>query len=354
MVTIGLWPYVDHALLAGWLALLVISSVVRQRLAAAYFAAGDARFESVRWEHIFAGSMALVSLIWGIGAWFFVRDDNALVDVYTYIFLIGLSGGTAAQYASQGSVTVVAILFILGPATVSMLNVGDALHYCMALSGMMYVVALYRSSEMLAAATRRALELTQQLEDMARVDALSGIANRRALNEEGVRIAAHAVRTGRRCAVLMLDVDHFKRINDSLGHSAGDAVITALGGLLSRMVRADEVVGRIGGEEFAIVLPDADEPQVMALARRVLDAVRELKIVYEGVAIPVTVSIGVSINVPGDDTFQSLLDHADQALYDAKRGGRDRVAIFGSLPAPASGSDDALAAGIAPANKTGS
>ena len=329
LLTIGLWPYVDHGLLLGWLALLVIASVVRQRLAVAYFAAGDERFGSAHWELRFTVSIVLVSLVWGIGGWLFVRNDNALVDVYTYIFLIGLSGGTAAQYASLGRVSAVAILFILGPASVSMILVGDALHYCLALAGMMFVVAVSRSAKMLTAATRRALELTQQLEEMARVDTLSGIANRRALTEEGIRITAHALRTGRRCAVLILDVDHFKRINDTLGHSAGDAVITALGALLSKMVRADEVVGRIGGEEFAIILPDADELPAMTLAKRVLDAVRNMKIAYEGVAIPITVSIGVTINTPGDDSFQSLLDHADQALYDAKRGGRDRVVLFG-------------------------
>jgi diguanylate cyclase (GGDEF)-like protein len=244
---------------------------------------------------------------------------------------MGMSGGTSAIYAAHGRTVLAAISCILLPPTLHLIWQADMLSLTLAIGGILLVVATTSSVRMLNAALRRSIVLAQQLDRQARVDALSGLANRRALMEAGSAMLANAGRTGRACAALMIDVDHFKRVNDTRGHAAGDAVIAATGALLSRSVRAGELAGRIGGEEFAILLPDGGGEQAVALATRILERVRSTPVAHADGPISVTVSIGVAIALDG--TLQALLERADQALYRAKSGGRDRVATYDSWPA---------------------
>ena len=159
-------------------------------------------------------------------------------------------------------------------------------------------------------------------------DPLSGCVNRRGFDQELTRTLARAERTGAPVALLAVDIDHFKRVNDAFGHAAGDAVIRGVGALLRELVRAGDVVARTGGEELVVILPGADEPGAAALARRMVDAVRARR--WE--ALPghaVTVSVGVAAELVQDgDVAEALRARADEALYAAKRGGRDRAVVW--------------------------
>ena len=173
-----------------------------------------------------------------------------------------------------------------------------------------------------AAATEEMRATQAQLRFQAAHDALTGLFNRSEIER---RLAAKldTTRPGDETLVALLDVDHFKRVNDNHGHLGGDDVLRALGRLISRTIREGEYAGRYGGEEILLVLDDADGRG----AERVLNlhlAVRHDTFQVPGNAIQVTCSIGLAWAVPGDD-WQSLIGRADDALYGAKEGGRDRV-----------------------------
>jgi diguanylate cyclase len=172
----------------------------------------------------------------------------------------------------------------------------------------------------------RAVERLQQLADH---DTLTGVLNRRRFTEELDRSIAYSRRYGGQGAVLVLDVDHFKNINDAFGHAVGDQVLARLGTLLRERVRGTDVVGRLGGDEFTVLLPRADVEQSVALATAVLDKLRrEGTVTMAGRSIGVTASIGVGRFGQGLGLdSQQVLRNADVAMYEAKEAGRDRVHV---------------------------
>jgi diguanylate cyclase (GGDEF)-like protein len=173
--------------------------------------------------------------------------------------------------------------------------------------------------------------LQTRLTHLAEQDPLTGIANRRILWEKGERMVARARQRGGNLAVLMVDIDHFKAINDRWGHGVGDLVITRVAETIAGVIRATDVLGRVGGEEFAVALPDADAVTVAAVAERVRKAVADL-IVDPQVPVRCTVSVGRATLTSGTDwsgtDWAALVHAADQALYRAKKGGRNRVEAY--------------------------
>jgi diguanylate cyclase (GGDEF)-like protein len=128
-------------------------------------------------------------------------------------------------------------------------------------------------------------------------------------------------------ACLLLDIDHFKRINDTYGHAAGDAVLRQLAELLKRASRAEDLVFRYGGEEFAAVLPNATARAAVQIAERIRSVVEKYSFLWEGQTIPVTLSIGVASLHGAEMDSQALIQASDAALFEAKRNGRNRVAV---------------------------
>lgn len=167
--------------------------------------------------------------------------------------------------------------------------------------------------------------LQEELNHHATHDPLTRALNRRAFALLAEKQMAQAARTGRPLAVLMMDLDHFKRINDTLGHSGGDATLCRFVAVAGDVLRAEDVLCRFGGEEFVALLPHAEAAQAVAAAER-------LRLAFA--ATGATVSIGVASLRPGED-LEDLLRRADAALYDAKRAGRDRTHLSEAAAAPA-------------------
>lgn len=167
--------------------------------------------------------------------------------------------------------------------------------------------------------------LNQELEHQAKIDPLTGISNRRTLDELAAAALAAARRHKRNLAVLLADADHFKRINDVYGHEVGDDALRALAITLDCALRSEDLLGRIGGEEFVIVLPDSDESAARASAERLRLAVEQTRFNVGEELLPLRISIGLAVAEEGDD-FPALLRRADKAMYAAKRSGRNRVA----------------------------
>ncbi|MFO1272867.1 MAG: GGDEF domain-containing protein [Rubrivivax sp.] len=159
----------------------------------------------------------------------------------------------------------------------------------------------------------------------SRRDALTGLANRLALDEAVERHWQQFRRRGRRFAMLLVDIDHFKQVNDTHGHPVGDAVLAQVGERLRRQARATDTVGRMGGEEFLIVMDEVTPEQARQSAERLRLAFEEQPVSAGALALPLRVCVGVAIAGPGDDKAEAVLERADRALYRAKAGGRNRV-----------------------------
>jgi diguanylate cyclase (GGDEF)-like protein len=165
-----------------------------------------------------------------------------------------------------------------------------------------------------------------ELHVMATVDGLTGVMNRRRFLEIAETELARSRRYGRPLSMIAVDLDHFKDVNDTLGHAAGDDVLAALARTLQDQTRRQDVVGRIGGEEFAVILPETTGEAAVELAERMRVNLSAVKLAVGGVPLTVTASLGVVQVRATDRTVEAALQRADAALYQAKRGGRDRVA----------------------------
>jgi diguanylate cyclase (GGDEF)-like protein len=167
--------------------------------------------------------------------------------------------------------------------------------------------------------------LQRELHVLARVDSLTGVKNRLALNETATQLLAQANRTGRPLGVLMIDADHFKNVNDRFGHGGGDKVLLALVESIRATLRAGNVIGRIGGEEFVVLAPETSMEQALVLAERIRATVETTPLLVDGHLLQLTVSIGAAVQRTGELDVSALLHRADAALYAAKRAGRNRV-----------------------------
>jgi diguanylate cyclase (GGDEF)-like protein len=166
-----------------------------------------------------------------------------------------------------------------------------------------------------------------RLRHLADHDPLTGLFNRRRFEEELADRLAHAARYGEGGAVLLLDIDNFKSVNDSLGHHTGDAVIRNVAELIREQMRETDVLARLGGDELAVLLPHADEPRARLLEGKRVETVRAHRSTF-GERLRVTISVGVAvISKPGAQTAEELMVEADQAVYEAKGAGRDRFRV---------------------------
>src|SRR5205823_4232022 len=177
-----------------------------------------------------------------------------------------------------------------------------------------------------AAEARLRTRLYEQAEHLATTDGLTGLLNRRTFNAQLQGRLREAQRYNRPLSLLLLDVDHFKKVNDTFGHPTGDAVLKGIAAVAQKQARETDIVARYGGEEMALILPETDAFGAHAIAERIRKAVGATSHPTEQGAIQVTVSIGLATSPPGDSA-EAVLEAADKALYRAKQGGRNRVVV---------------------------
>ncbi len=174
-----------------------------------------------------------------------------------------------------------------------------------------------------AQAVQRA-KLFEQMETMATTDGLTGLLNHRTFQSKFDEALAHAKRYGRKCSVILTDIDHFKSVNDTYGHPTGDKVLRGVAKILRQKARDTDIVARYGGEEFAIVMPETDAKGALVIAERIREAVMAEVFQTEMGPLKVTLSLGISSFPDHGQEKQALIDLADQCLYFAKRHGRNQ------------------------------
>lgn len=295
--------------------LLIATTGIVQRVS------GSLRFAPLIGKVRFLGSILAV-----VGANAIVHDG----------FVVGLAGLAAAF---QGGPYIVIdrrdyVALIAGPLLLTAVTMAlTGVDRFAAVNAWVFIALTIGVGLMLArvfeATNRRAFALEQALKHEARTDALTGLPNRRAMEEFALAELRRQSRTGRSTAVIVCDIDHFKYVNDDRGHDVGDRTIRAVAERLASVIRAGDRVGRWGGEEFLAVLPETTHADAAKLAERMRLAVEHATGLADNAA-RVTISVGVASatsgpNAPEPAVLERTLKSADRALYQAKASGRNRI-----------------------------
>jgi len=337
LVGVALWRTIEHGPLRVWLGVIATVSLGRLALLLAYRRQAPASGRMISWERAFILTLVGVSLTWGVGAALLLPVDSLAHQAIIYFFLIGIAGGAVASYSVHPTACLLCLLSLMVPVTIRF-AVQDVVELrAMAGAGLMYLVASIRATRNSGAFWRRTFQLSWELQqahafahNLARTDELTGLNNRRAFTELCGRALEQARRYARPLALVMLDIDHFKDVNDTYGHAAGDRVLQALAEAIRRTARDPDIAGRLGGEEFAVMLPETGGAEATTLAERLRHVVAALRVPHEGATISFTCSFGVAARMDDVTVLDTLLSRADAALYRAKRQGRDRISRDGS------------------------
>lgn len=225
------------------------------------------------------------------------------------------------------------VIFLVGYAAFGaahipmQVTIPDMIVAAILLAGGAFVLIVARLSDM---TTRDIIRIASLERDVMR-DPLTGVYNRRYLDGRLDEELSRARRSGSPLSALMVDLDHFKHVNDTYGHDVGDQVLRHVSALMENIVRTSDVVTRYGGEEFVILAPDSPSGDARHLGERLLHHIRDQTMsLFDGKALPVTASIGVA-TLKTDESQSAFLRRMDEALYHAKRSGRDRLCIAGQL-----------------------
>ncbi len=167
----------------------------------------------------------------------------------------------------------------------------------------------------------------EEMERLATIDSLTGAFNRRYFMDHGERELRRALRYERSMSVMIMDIDHFKKVNDTYGHAAGDLTLKIMSDACLKALRESDLFGRLGGEEFGAILPENDVVPANLVAERIRQTLESLEVSFENNVIHFTVSIGVTMVYPGDKSIEIALNRADKALYEAKNNGRNLVVV---------------------------
>lgn len=172
------------------------------------------------------------------------------------------------------------------------------------------------------------------LRHTAEIDSLTGALNRRSLDQALARTFQHAHRKGSPLSVLFVDIDHFKAINDQLGHACGDHCLREIAKVINAQLSDEDIFGRYGGEEFMVILPDRQIEMARAIAEDIRSAIENAEVRHQGQSLRLTVSIGVAAHLAYETQPQHAVERADKALYAAKRAGRNRVSVAPAVFSP--------------------
>jgi diguanylate cyclase (GGDEF)-like protein len=325
------WERVDHRIMFGWIGLLSISSLLRILMFATYFRSPDNERTPQRWERTYWVTLMLSAGIWGAGALAIMPANDLLAQALVMLFAVGMSVSAVSCYSSYRYMTLASIGLVLLPCTTWLLFQPSALQVGMAFAVLVFASFVASATRKLSEALETAFRLTREMEQAhhisthaAQTDELTGLKNRRAFFERAQLLLNDCQKKRLPLCAVMLDMDHFKHINDTYGHQVGDQVLRQMGVVISTCFRDTDVCGRMGGEEFAILLPDTSIEVALEIAEQLI---RSISGVMSGPVHRISASVGVAAMEMHDNDLQSLMNNADKALYRAKARGRNQVVV---------------------------
>ncbi|MDH5265095.1 MAG: GGDEF domain-containing protein [Betaproteobacteria bacterium] len=324
-----LWPAADHGAVLSWLAVLVTTSIVRISLFIFYRRKAPTGKQLLAWERPYSMTLLLSALTWGVGCVWIMPKDSLPAQAMALTILIGMAGGALSVYSALRWLTIATIAAILMPVTIWLFASGDRTAILLAVGILLFCTSALRATKVLSNTLQRNFEMTHELreakevaERLASTDVLTGLTNRRAFLDRADAPFHYCRRNGLAASAIMLDLDHFKHINDTRGHAVGDMALQHAGQLIQSTVRKSDLCCRWGGEEFVIFLPDTSLDEAESVAEKLRIAMAMTAVPVPSGDVPITASCGVA---EGHRDLESLIDRADAALYRAKHEGRNRV-----------------------------
>ena len=325
------WDRFDHTVMRTWLVVLGVTSLLRLKMFMDWFRCANSLRTPARWERRYWVTLMLSAATWGIGALAVMPPDDRVSQVLVILFAVGMSVSAVSCYSAYRYMTLGSMSLVLLPSTLWLLFQPSSMQVGVAIAVLVFSTFVVSATRKLSDALEKAFRLTRQMERAhtistraAQTDELTGLMNRRAFFEHAHLLYAQCRQHRQPLSALMLDMDHFKAINDTYGHQAGDQVLRQVGGVISASFRQADVYGRLGGEEFAVLLPNTTLETAQGIAEQLITAIAGLA------SEPVqglTASLGVATTRSPDQDLHSLMNSADKALYRAKAMGRNQVVV---------------------------
>lgn len=331
-----IWTQIDSPILTMWIAAILLSSSFRLILFLAYRKKAPEGQLILSWEKPYFITLVFSSLVWGLGSLLITFNEPLFYQAVAYFFLIGMAGAALTVYSAIRYFAISTIAIILTPITIWFFLQGETSTTMMALACIMFLASAHRATRVLSNTLHKTFTLTHELtlakeaaEHLAKTDCLTELNNRRSFTELSNQQLLYCKRHTHPVTLLLLDIDHFKLINDTYGHAVGDFALQHLAKILKTNTRNSDICCRLGGEEFAILLSNSNQASSISIAQKLLDNVKQQSIEVTGHKIDMTISIGLASN---GYNLEQLLGQADKAMYQAKKAGRNQIITFDSSP----------------------
>jgi diguanylate cyclase len=329
LLSLMLWPAADQNAVAQWMTALIGTTLARLALFVAYRVKAPTGLGLLAWERPYFVTLMASTLTWGFGCVWIMPKDSLLHQTMTLVILVGMAGGALSVYSAIRWVAITTIAVILLPASLWVTVNAGLPGTLLGIAAILFFLSALRATNVLSKALQQNLEMTYALRDaketaerMASTDELTGLANRRAFMDMAAAPFEYCRRNGLPVSAVVLDLDHFKQINDTRGHAAGDLAIQHAGHLIQATLRKSDLCCRWGGEEFVALLPDTALEEAYGVAEKLRTTIASNPVPVPGGDVAITASLGVA---DGHHRLEALIDRADAALFRAKREGRNRV-----------------------------
>ena len=332
VLSIAIWEVVDRRLAVIWIGIIVFVALLRGGLYMLYTTRPNTMVLS-RWDHLFTAGLLTAGLTWGVGGWLLLPEELAYRAI-VFFFQMGMASAAVSVYAIRGSKVMFTIVALVLPTAVDFLLQDSLPQQLMGAVAVLYLISANRSLKITNRFVQRFHGLShdlraakEQAEMLARTDFLTGMNNRRSfydLCETPFRLAR---RHGQDLAVILFDIDRFKEINDAYGHAIGDEVLKNLSQIVSVTCRDSDVAGRVGGEEFAILLPHTNATSAQELAERLREQMERSIVHLDQGDVKFTASFGVAQMATPCESLEALVATADAAMYKAKQRGRNCIYV---------------------------
>ena len=340
ILSIVQWSVIAHSTIITWFCVTNGLSLVRLGMYLRFRKLDEHKEVPLFWSHLALIISAASGFTWGaVAIWMFPENDF-VHQVFIAFVIAGMCAGAVTTLSSVLSSVYAFILMSMLPAIVRFFQSGTDVNYAMAVMSVLFTVMMLFTSRKMYRTIRESLLLQREqlaaketIQHQAYFDSLTDLPNRRLLIERLKQEIARSIRHGHIGAVMFLDLDHFKTINDSLGHAVGDELLKKVADRISHRLRAEDTVARLGGDEFIILASEVGNTpvevmdNVMSLADDILHLV-ERPIRIDGHELHITGSIGIAIYPLPESTTEQLLQKSDVAMYEAKQAGRNSIRIF--------------------------
>lgn len=334
------WNAINHTVISGWLFLLMLVAIFRWGLNRRFQAQKLLPEAIDRWQHLALTTIVLSGLLWGMAGLLLFPPESTQHQMFLVFIIAGMSAGAVTTLSALFPAVLFFILALIFPLLWSFFSLGSEIGNMMAGMAFLFMVMVIMSAHRLNQMIIETLTMRHErglaeamIRHQAFHDDLTDLPNRRMLLNQLKRELARSVRHDYLGAILFLDLDHFKNINDSLGHSVGDELLKQVARRLTQRLRNEDTVARLGGDEFVIILSEIGENTRVASAHAQFFAseIRQLftePFQVEGNELHMTASVGILLFPLGESDPGNLLQHADVAMYRAKEGGRDTARFF--------------------------